>query len=174
MLRPTFHPCSHFVAIAATFLLAHGMRAELVKLSPFLPPVTADAPVNQAAPLQYDGWIESPEGRRFYVYDPAKKTGKFLKVGESDSDLDVTLKQYAEEHESITVAHAGQTLTLPVRSPKVLSGGAAPIPHVGIAPVPASPAAPAGTAQQLDAIAAEIARRRQMREQSPSTPAAVR
>lgn len=168
------------LAATACLLVAGGARAELIKVSPFMPPQSAaSAAPSQNAPLLYMGWIETSEGRLYRVVDPAKKTGTFLKPGEKDTNLDVTIKQHDEDRDTVTIEHGGQTLTLQQHESKVTSSGAVP---QGIPPPPmpmpmpnVSPAVtqsvvvnptPADEQRRLEAVAAEVARRRALREQA--------
>ncbi len=166
-------------AALACLLLAAGARAELIKSSPFMPPQSAVAAPTQNAALQYMGWVENSDGRLYRIIDPAKKTGTFLKIGDKDTNLDVVIKQHDDDRDTITVDHGGQTLTLPQHESKVASGGAIP---QGIPPPPmpmpmpnVSPAVtqsvvvnptPADEQRRLEAVAAEVARRRALREQA--------
>ena len=154
------------------------VRAELLKVSPFLGPQSAANTPTQNAPLEYRGSMAIGEVLEFRVVDPARKVGTWLKVGEQDANLDVTLKEHNDTQDTITVEHAGQTSTLQLKMPKVVSSGAMPAPPVmplaptapNVSPAVIQTVVPNPTPQQeqerLQAVAAEVARRRALREQA--------
>lgn len=163
--------------VAAVAAAAGGARAELIKVSPFLPPQGSSAAATPNAPLEYMGSMVMSDTEQFRVVDPAKKTGTWLKVGERDPNLDIVVKQHDADQDTLTVEHGGQTMTLPLHSAKIVSSGTGPQ-MIGAAPAPmpnVSPAVistvvpnptPADEQRRLEAVAAEVARRRAMREQA--------
>ncbi len=172
-------PC-RLIAAAVSALAFGSLRAELLKVSPFMPPQSAANAPTQNAPLEYRGSMEINDVEQFRVIDPVRKVGTWLKVGEHDANLDVTLKQYDAAHDTITLEHGGQPLTLQMKVPKVVSSGSAstmmPLPPQPM-PMPGnvSPAViqtvvpnptPADEQRRLEAVAAEVARRRALREQA--------
>lgn len=165
-------------SIVATLLVAAApaVHAELIKISPFMPPQSATSAPTQNAPLQYMGWVQTADGVLYRVVDAGHKAGAFLKLGEKDSNLDVVVKQFDEDRNTLTVEHGGQTLTLPEHEAKVLSGGMVtqmippPMPGPGMSPavtqsVVVNPTQ-ADEQRRLEAVAAEVARRRALREQA--------
>lgn len=162
-------------------LLVGGSRAfaQLAASSPFLPQGTAGAAATTNGPLEYGGYLDTPEGERLYrVNDPARKIGAFLKRGERHDGLGVLVKQPDDDRNTLTVEHDGKTLTLERRKAKIVSAG--PPAMVMPPPVPAvapnvAPAVtqsvvvnptPADEQRRLEAVAAEVARRRALREQA--------
>ena len=166
--------------IAAVAAAAGGTaRAELIKVSPFLPSASSAATPTANAPLEYRGAMEVSDVEQYRVVDPARKVGSWLKVGEHDSNLDVTIKQHDRDRETITIDHGGQTMTLSLHESKVIAGGGVPTlaaPPMAPNPMPnVSPAVvntvvtnptPADEQRRLEAVAAEVARRRALREQA--------
>jgi hypothetical protein len=157
--------------------------------SPFLPPAAAvPAAAQIAGPLEYNGFVTSGDAKLFRIVADknGRKTGTYMRLGEKDTNLGVTLRGYNAANQSVTVEYQGQTLTLEERKSKIVSSGSpaamvAPPPMpVATAPVPAAaPAvAPAVTQsvvvnptaadeqRRLEAVAAEVSRRRAMREQA--------
>lgn len=163
----------------ACMLAAGEMRAELIKVSPFLPPQGAAANPTANAPLEYRGSYEVGNVEQYRIVDPARKAGAFLKVGERDDNLDISLKQHDANSDTVVVEHGGQTLTLSLRVAKVISSGAVP---QMLAPPPIATSTPnvlpavtqtvvpnptqADEQRRLEAVAAEVARRRALREQA--------
>ena len=154
--------------------------AQIAAKSPFMPPQSAAAAGPTAgAPLEYRGYMETAEGRLFRIHDPAKKTGTWVKLNDRNPDFDVMAKQHDEDQRTLTIEHQGKTLTLAVRESKVVSSGAAaaamPPPVMTPAQSNVAPAVtqavvlnptPADEQRRLDAVAAEVSRRRALREQA--------
>jgi hypothetical protein len=159
-------------------------RAQLASKSPFLPPQAAASNTPTAdAPLEFGGYMDTPaEGRlyRVLVKDPARKTAVWAKLNERNPDLDLVIKQHDDDQATLTIEHGGKTLTLAEKKAKVISSGAAaqpmpppPVPVPAPAPVPAAVTqavvlnpTPADEQKRLEAVAAEVARRRALREQA--------
>jgi hypothetical protein len=167
------------VLSGAMLAAAVPANAQLAAKSPFMPPQTAaNATPTAGAPLEFRGYMETGEGIQYRLYDPAKKIGTWVKLNEKNSDFDLVVKQHDNSQKTLTIEHQGKTLTLAEREAKVVSSGAAAqaIPPP-IAPVQSnvSPAVtqavvlnptPADEQRRLDAVAAEVARRRALREQA--------
>lgn len=168
------------LASACCLLGAVQMHAQIAAKSPFLPPQSGPASgPTPGAPLQFAGYMLTSEGIQYRIYDPAKKTGIWVKLNERNPDFDVLVKQHDDGQQTLTIEYQGKTLTLEERKPKVVSSGsaAAAVPPPVVAPVatnvpPAVTQAvvlnptPADEQRRLDAVAAEVARRRAMREQA--------
>jgi hypothetical protein len=184
-------PSCRLILASVVFATATSLNAQLASRSPFMPPQSAATNTpTQSAPLEFGGYLDSPsEGRlyRIMVKDPARKTtgaGAWVKLNEKNSELDVTIKQHDESQKptTLTIEHQGKTLTLAERESKITSAGAAlqmmPQPMPAVAPPPPQNVPPAVTQavvlnptpqdeqRRLEAVAAEVARRRALREQA--------
>jgi len=150
--------------------------------SPFLPASTSGggAPT-EGAPLQYQGYIRGSDGTKYRLYDPARKSGEWVRIDERNANLDVVVKAFSEEHKTLTVEHQGRTLTLAERVPKIVSAGSAPkVPARAAVAGVTMPAAvtrsvvvnptKADEQRRLEAVAAEVARRRALRQQGVAPP----
>lgn len=174
MLRP--------LLLAGLVLAATGTAgAQLAAKSPFVPPAAAavNAPT-AGGPLEYRGFIETGNGVQFRVYDSAKKLGAWVKLNERNPEFDLVAKEYNDSNKTLTVEHQGRVLTLAERQAKVVSSGTAaqaiPPPQVAsVAPANVPPAvtqavvlnpSPADEQRRLEAVAAEVSRRRALREQA--------
>lgn len=171
-------------AAALVFVVAGtaaGLVAQTPARSPFLPPqASGPAAPTQGAPLEYRGYMVSREGTQYRIYDPARKAGAWVKLNERNPDFDLVAKQHDENHKTLTIEHQGRTLTLAERESKIVSAGSAAqaLPPPPAAPAPAPNVAPAVTQavvlnptpadeqRRLEAVAAEVARRRALREQA--------
>lgn len=172
------------IMVAAVTLSAGRAGAQLAAPSPFLPaqnaaPAGAPTP---GAPLEYRGTMETAEGVLYRIVDPAKKTGAWVKLNERESTLDFVVKRHegSGDNDTIVVEQGGRSFTLPLRSAKVVSSGAAgnlapPPPALMPAVANVPPAVtnavvvnptPADEQRRLEAVAAEVARRRALREQA--------
>lgn len=170
-------PSLRATAVLACVFAAGSLRAELIKVSPFLPPQSMANATASNAPLVYSGMMFVDGVEQYRIVDPARKLGTWLKVGERDANLDVTLKQHNEgERETVTIEHGGQAMTLPLKTAKIVTTGA----PVGIPGLPGNPPPNVSPAviqtvvtnptqadeqKRLEAVAAEVARRRALREQ---------
>ena len=169
-----------FLIVGFTCAVALPSHAQIAAKSPFMPPqAAATTGPTAGAPLEYRGYLETSDGTLFRIYDPAKKSSVWVKVNERNPDFGVTAKQYDATQETLTIEYEGKTLTLAERKPKVVSSGAAaaamPPPVLNTGQMNVSPAVtqavvlnptPADEQRRLDAVAAEVARRRALREQA--------
>ena len=158
--------------------LSASAAGQIAAKSPFMPPQSAaSAGPTPGAPLEFRGYMESGDERFYRIHDPAKKTGTWVKLNERNPDFDVIAKQHDTDQETLIIEHQGKTLTLAERKPKIISVGASAIPPPVVTPVQSnvSPAVtqavvlnptPADEQRRLDAVAAEVARRRALREQA--------
>ena len=165
------------LAAAVVVTVASRGLAQTAGNSPFLPPQAAIAQATQGAPIEYRGHIDTPEGVLYRVVDPSLKTGAYLKINERDPNLDVVIKSHDADREMLTVEHHGRPLTLELRVAKIVSAGAPqmmmPMPppqQINVAPaviqsVVVNPT-PAEEQKRLEAVAAEVQRRRALREQA--------
>ncbi len=153
--------------------------AQLAASSPFVPVQGANPEAPTAnAPLEFRAVADAGDGIKFRLVETGpKKSGTWVRLNERDSDLGVLAKQYDSGGEMLTVEYQGRTLTLPLHEAKVTSGGVAvpnlammpavnPQPVIGAGVVMAPPSVSPTTQSQLDAIAADVARRRALREQA--------
>lgn len=154
------------------------VRAQLASSSPFLAPQASGPGPTQGAPLEYRGYMVTKEGTQYVIYDPARKARAFLKVNERDGNLDVLVKQFDASNDMLTIEYQGRTITLEERKSKIVSSGnaaAMPQPQMPQPPPNVMPAVtqsvvvnptPAEEQRRLEAVAAEVSRRRALREQA--------
>ena len=178
-MRPRSTLLSGFALVGFALGGAVSGRGQLVAASPFqAPPGSGANQPTPGAPLEYRGYIETPEGTQYRVYDPARKAGAWVKLNQKNLDLDVVAKKFDDDRNTLTIEHQGKTLTLAERESRVVSSGAA----VQAMPQPVAPApppmpaavtqsvvvnpTPADEQRRLEAVAAEVARRRALREQA--------
>ena len=174
---PLFQSC---LLAGITLAVSAQLNGQIAAKSPFLPPQSATTTGPTAgAPLEYRGYMETSDGTLFRIYDPSKKASTWVKVNERNADFGVMAKQYDEGQKTLTIEYQGKTLTLAERESKVVSSGAAAaaMPPPLAVPVQSNVApavtqsvvlnpTPADEQRRLDAVAAEVARRRALREQA--------
>ena len=169
-----------FAFVALSALAAAEAGAQVAARSPFMPPQTAASKSGptEGAPLEYHGFIQTGNDVRYRIYNPAKKAATWVKIDERNPDFDVVAKQHDGEHKTLTIEHAGRTLTLAERKSKIVSSGnvaqAMPPPPQLTQPTVAPAVTqsvvlnptPADEQRRLEVVAAEVARRRALREQA--------
>jgi hypothetical protein len=145
--------------------------AELAASSPFLPPnlTGSDAPAGgPSGPVELRGIMATSEGSAYCIYDSTKKTSTWVGLNEKGNEFVVRSADAAGD--SITVDYQGRNLRLVLRTAKVASLGN--LPSGG---PPGNPAltssvvfnpTPADEQKRLDAVAAEVRRRRLEREKA--------
>lgn len=116
-------------------------------------------------PLEFRGVLTESGVAYFSIYEAATSRSAWVRLNE-ESSRDYTAKSYDWENRQLTLEYQGRDLTLS------LAADSSPAP---IAPTQVAPPAQAGTAaekptvseaQKLNNIAAEIKRRRALRQQS--------
>ena len=173
---PVLHGLLALLGVA--LLGATHASAQLAAKSPFLPAQGgATSSPTTGAPLEYRSWMETAQGLKARIVDPSRRAGAWMLVNERDPSFDFVVKQIDTEHDTVAVDYQGRTLTLALHVAKVASSGAAQnfaagAPNLG-SNMPAAITqsvvvnpTPADEQRRLEAVAAEVARRRQLREQA--------
>jgi len=177
MATPPRHSSRLLAGLA--FALAFGGAARADDLlggpSPFLPSAAAAGAGGAVTPtpdtpIELRGIMQSPAGTMFSIFDPSRRTSSWVRLDEPGRDFIV--RRYDDKNDAISVDYQGRNVTLTLRTAKVATapGGNAP----GAGPTPPPPAGapvalnptPADEQRRLEAIAAEVNRRRQLRQQA--------
>jgi hypothetical protein len=150
-------------------LFAAGVSTE----SPFLPPggnAAASQKPAESTPIEFRGLIADAEGLRFAIYEPTKQQGAWVRIGEKDAPYKTL--SYDSAMQAVIVDYEGKRQTLGLKEAKFGAGtvsAAAPVPAAAPQPPGSRPPQRAATgddAKRLEAIRAEVARRRAAREAS--------
>lgn len=168
--------------ITALLLLSAGLAlpahaaSTLAGQSPFLPPATATdtaAPTPDAT-LELRGIMAVGDSYKFSIYDSTKRMSAWLGLEEAGREF--VVRSYDETRDTVTVDHQGRTLTLALKTAKVASAPAMAQPAANFVPPPPAPQpiggpvvlnpTPADEQRRLEAIAAEVNRRRMIRQQA--------
>jgi hypothetical protein len=179
-MRPLLTPWALLAALAA----ATAARADLAQTSPFMPANAADTAAQGGAggPVELHGVMSTSQGTEYCIYDAAKKSSVW--VGLNESGYGFVVKSADPSGDNVTVEYQGRTMKLALRTAKVASAGpgmGAPAgnPSAITQTVVLNPS-PADEQRRLDAVAAEVRRRRQEREKaaqdaqaSPNGPGAA-
>jgi hypothetical protein len=159
-------------AIPLLLLAVFGLgqvRAQLPARSPFVFPEAAAETARREQVLEFDGFVSTPAGTEFIVLDKARKARAWLRLNQRNSDFDLVARKYDAENATLTVERGGGVEVLPMRRPKIISGGA-PVPYrpVSVAPLPSTPppTTAVASAQALEQVVADVQARRAAREQS--------
>jgi hypothetical protein len=153
--------------------------------SPFLPSSGVAAVVQTTAPIELHGYMMTPEGEKFSIYDPAKKTATWVKLNEMGYPFVVRSYKQENSTDQVTVDYQGTRLTLALKQSKIASAAPANTqgfagragvipgnfgPRAGGAPGAAPAAAPAVSSAQeaarLQAAAIDFQQRQLQRQQA--------
>jgi hypothetical protein len=164
------------VLLAGCAVLAPTLRAQNIStVSPFLPRGGAGAgAATPNSPIELRGIMAAPEGTLFGLFDPVQKKGGWVKLNEAGRDF--LVRTYDAANDAVTVEYQGRTLNLALKSAKIEA-----MPAVALAGPPrpaagpqAGPTPSVDDTKRIEAVAAEVARRRQARQaaaqQQPQPP----
>lgn len=136
----------------------------LVQNSPFAPPTGAPAAVANT-PLEFRGVLADGGEFFFSIYDPAARTSHW--VGLAEPGLPFIVRSYDAAKQTIVADHQGRSLVLALKKAPVVAA-TVPVPTVSPVTMPPPELRPATgspeEAARLAAIAAEIRRRRELRQ----------
>jgi len=163
--------------LVASSLSAAVVLDDLVKSSPFLPGGQESAVVapTENAAVEFRGMISTKDGVLFGLYDRTKQTGAWVK--KEDAGADFLVRSYDSSSDMVSVDYHGQKFNLTLSSAKIgMAAASAPMPVAsmpGIQPVGASGGATQAVARvddqrRLEAISAEVRRRRALRQGAAS------
>jgi hypothetical protein len=170
-----WHPRTDVKSIGRVFLILgiaafrHAAAAEpLAADSPFLPPGMQEGTAQQQddpTQLELRGVMATASGQRLYcIYDPVKKSADWSGVGQKGFSF--VVKSADPERDAVTLEASGRSLVLVLRQAKVMAmvGVMRTVPiDIGMG---GPSVLPADQAARLQAIAAEVARRRMLRQQA--------
>lgn len=147
--------------------LAQGVCAqEISTTSPFLPRNgTGIGAATANSPIELRGIMEIPGGTLFGLFDPVQKKGGWVKLNETGRDF--LVRNYDAANDGVTVEYQGRVHNLLLSRSKIealpaMAMVGPPRPMAGPQQVNAAPSA--DDAKRIEAVAAEVARRRQARQ----------
>lgn len=172
-------------AVALLTLVAGAGAAGLwaqERRSPFELPKSAPAAAAPAenSPIEFRGLFVKDGRQHFNFFDRAKSKSTWVVMNEAGASYQV--KGFDANDDSVQVEFEGRSMRLALEKPKIANAPlvvpAPPAPTVAGATAPVAPPpvvlnpTPADEAKRLDAIAAEVRRRRAMRQQQSGAPGA--
>jgi hypothetical protein len=166
---------SHLTTLALLAAVAAGpsaARADLAQASPFLPSSLSESAAKggPSGPVELRGVMSTSQGTEYCIYDVVKRTSAW--VGLNEQGPGFVVKSADPASDSVTVEFQGRTMNLVLRTAKVASAGsAAPVanPQGGASAITQTVVlnpTPADEQRRLDAVAAEVRRRRMEREKA--------
>jgi hypothetical protein len=171
-MRVRHSPLMSLALIAVVAAAPATATADLAQASPFLPSgmSASAAQGGPSGPVELRGVMSTSQGTEYCIYDVVKRTSAW--VGLNEEGQGFVVKSADPASDSVTVEFQGRTMNLVLRTAKVASAGSA---------APASSPQGAGSAvtqsvvlnptpadeqRRLDAVAAEVRRRRLEREKA--------
>ena len=164
-----------FTAMMAGLLLAGmGGQAQVLR-SPFMQKAPdqveaqAEAPVEDAE-LQFCGTFGDGDQKRFLIYNKTRNRSEWIKIGEEGPE-GIFVDAYDREESTVVVRQGGQTLSLALQAATISAAAARPQTPVTLAgnssdlikTVRVNPS-PTDERRRLEAVAAEVRRRRALRQ----------
>lgn len=182
-------PFGHFFLLGFGALSAAGLSAmdlqTLVDRSPFSPPKSAVADngqQEQPGTLEFRGMVVDEAGTSYSVFDVSASRGYWVREG---GDGPIRVKSYNSQDSQLEVEQNGKPVKLQLKRATIQNGApmavAAPRPpsQPGVPPPGGGPAVarPNGDgsadARRLEAVAAEVRRRRALRNAAANPAAAA-
>jgi hypothetical protein len=184
-----FAPTSTLIArlilsLGSITLGAHSMDLQtLVDRSPFAPP--GGVPVvnetsAQPSNLEFRGLVIDASGTSFSVFDIGANRGYWLRTSSNDPKHPIVIQNYNAAENQLAVIHNGNAVKLQLKAATTQNGPPIAINTAGQVPKP-----PGGQNElrrgpesgsdprRLEAVAAEVRRRRALRNAAKTTPPPV-
>ena len=148
-------------------------RSPFMRKAPEQVDAAVEAPVENAE-FQFCGTFGDGADKRFLIYNKTSNRSEWLKLGEESPD-GVIVDDYNFEEETVRVRQGSQSLNLALQAATISPGAArsaAPVTLVGnssdlVTTVRANPT-PTDERRRLEAVAAEVRRRRALRQNAAS------
>lgn len=180
---PAALPLAALAVLAAAVPFTHAANFQsLIERSPFAPPgqitLGGDAPAEQGV-LEFRSVVNDADGVHYSVFDTTANKGYWLTATTTDKPIKV--RSYDAASNTLEVEQNGKPVKLALKRAVIQAGQsvAAMIPAAQPTPTPgnpggnrpnrgnngeqAAPANPEATARRLEAVAAEVRRRRALR-----------
>lgn len=176
-------PFRHFWPLLITFAVAGSLSAQTAR-SPFMPaPVEAAEPaveVVEDAELQFCGVFGDGESKRFLIYNVTTNRSSWLRLNQ-EGPGEVFVDAFDRDEGTINIRQGGRGLTLGMQSATisgVRAGGAAPVRLQNnsqdlVSTVKVNPS-PTDERRRLEAVAAEVRRRRAARQEAAAKAPSAR
>ena len=159
-----------------------GVLAQPAPRNPFAPPAAPTAPAEapaQNAELQFCGFFGTGAGARFCIFNLSTGRSKWQALGQESDDF--TIEAFDAELKTVRVSQAGRVLNLKLQAASIAAAAPRTAPT---GPVPTAAASqqalvesvrvnptPADERRRLEAVAAEVRRRRALRQAAAANAA---
>jgi hypothetical protein len=174
-----YHFYSAVVPLALGLATASRAADELSRNSPFMPANGPSAPVAVAenTPLELRGIMTLPSGNVYGLFDPVKRQSSWVKLNEPGNDYIV--RTFDASNDAITVEFQGRIINLSLKAAKIDALAPGSVPQVvsapmmnrpGTMPNPQLSPAPVDEVKRLESVAAEVRRRRALRQAAAQPP----
>ncbi len=168
-----------FPVLAGSRLFGAVALDDLVKSSPFLPggQESVTAVPSENAVVEFRGMITTKDGILFGLYDRTTQTGAWVR--KQDKDADFLVEAYDAANDVVAVNYHGQKFNLALSSSKIAKAAASPALPAAMTTDAQPSSAPALTggrgddSRRLESIAAEVRRRRALRQGEANGAAAT-
>lgn len=162
--------CSILIAAGHAVLSSAGAQT-ISTTSPFLPRNGSAGPgaVTENSPLELRGILDASSNPLFGLYDPVKRQGGWVHLNETGKDFPATIRSYDAQNDAISVEYQGRVLNLALKTAKIETMQVAAQPPVprplnGQAGPVVTSAPATDNSRQMEAVAAEVQRRRLQRQ----------
>lgn len=128
--------------------------------------------VTENATVEFRGMIATKEGVLFGFFDRTKNTSAWVKQNDKNSEFNV--RSFDATVDTVSLDYQGQKFTLPLSTAKIATAVAAPVqivnnaqpgmPQPNVTAQPANRVQTAQDQQRLESVAAEVRRRRALRQ----------
>jgi len=123
--------------------------------------------------------MTTANGNVYGLFDPVKRQSSWVKLNEAGNDY--TVRNYDAANDAVTVEYQGRVLTLALKAAKIQSLAPSALPQVAAATPqlqpnlnpntpPAFSPTPVDEARRLESVAAEVRRRRALRQSAAQSP----
>ncbi len=152
--------------VSVTPCMARSDLQNLLQNSPFGQRQNNSPEINESTPLEFRGVLTESGVAYFSIFEAATSRSAWVRLNE-ESSRDFTAKSYDGDNRQLTIEYQGRDLVLSLAADSTptpvstTSAAAAPQPEATKAPQPS-----VSEAQRLNNIAAEIKRRRALRQQA--------
>jgi hypothetical protein len=158
--------------VGSTTVAAQVARSPFMRVAP--DQVEASVAPLENAELQFCGTFGDGDAKRFLIYNKTLNSSTWLQIGEEGPDA-LFVDAYNANDAAVTVRQGGQTLNLALQAATITPGAArasAPVQLVGnssdlVSTVRTNPTQ-ADERARLEAVAAEVRRRRALRQNAAS------
>jgi hypothetical protein len=179
-MKPSLYRFLGGAAFLGLGLVCADLAADgLSRNSPFIPAGGQSGPAaaTENSPLELRGIMTTASGNVYGLFDPVKRQSSWVKLNEAGNDY--TVRTFDAANDAVTVEYQGRVLTLALKTAKIETMAPSSLPQpVAVNPTmrtngnnpPALSPTPVDEAKRLESVAAEVRRRRALRQSAGQQP----